>query len=63
MGKLEPKLLSEFVKLIDLPLFCSGKKAEDFTFVYDKECKKVGLHIDGVLVQFVSNEVWARFSI
>lgn len=63
MGHVNPQLLQEFLLLIDLPLFCNNKKAEELHFVYHEDEGRVGLYIDNVLLQWVSREVWARFSL
>ena len=62
MGHVNPKLLQEFLQIINVPLFTKGKKAEELTFTYDKHSERIGLFIDGGLIQWVSHEVWARFS-
>lgn len=62
MGHVNPKLLQEFLQIINAPLFTNGKKAEELTFTYDRDSERIGLFIDGVLIQWVSHEVWARFS-
>lgn len=62
MGHVKSELLTEFLQLIDLPLFCNDKKAEELIFDYDKDLEKIGLYIDGVLIQLIPHEVWARFS-
>jgi len=62
MGHVNPKLLQEFLQIINVPLFTKGEKAEELTFTYDKHSERIGLFIDGVLIQWVSHEVWARFS-
>ena len=62
MGHVNPNLLQEFLQIINVPLFTKGKKAEEFTFTYDKHSERIGLFIDGVLIQWVSHEIWARFS-
>lgn len=62
MGHVNPQLLQEFVQFINIPLFTNGKKAEELLFNYDKNTEKIGLFIDGVLVQYIQHEVWARFS-
>lgn len=63
MGHVNPELLDEFLQSIDYPLFCYDRKAEDLIFDYDKKEQKVGLYIDGVFMQWVSNEIWAKFSL
>lgn len=63
MGHVNPELLDEFLQSIDYPLFCYDRKAEDIIFDYDKREQKVGLYIDGVFMQWVSNEIWAKFSL
>ena len=63
MGHVNPELLDEFLQSIDYPLFCYDRKAEDIIFDYDKKEQKVGLYIDGVFMQWVSNEIWAKFSL
>lgn len=63
MGHVNPELLDEFLQSIDYPLFCYDRKAEDLIFDYDKREQKVGLYIDGVFMQWVSNEIWAKFSL
>ena len=63
MGHVNPELLDEFLQSIDYPLFCYNRKAEDIIFDYDKKEQKVGLYIDGVFMQWVSNEIWAKFSL
>ena len=63
MGHVNPELLDEFLQSIDYPLFCYDRKAEDLIFAYDKKAQKVGLYIDGVFMQWVSNEIWAKFSL
>lgn len=62
MGHVNPELLQEFLHCIDQPLFCYDRKAEDLIFAYDKKAQKIGLYIDGIFMQWVSNETWARFS-
>jgi hypothetical protein len=51
MGHVNPKLLQEFLQIINVPLFTKGKKAEELTFTYDKHSERIGLFIDGVLIQ------------
>lgn len=63
MGHINPELLQEFLELINMPLFCNDRKAEEFTFDYDKSTNKIGVCLDGVLLQWVSSETWARFSV
>ena len=63
MGHVNPELLDEFLQSIDYPLFCYDRKAEDLIFDYDKKEQKDGLYIDGVFMQWVSNEIWAKFSL
>lgn len=63
MGHVNPELLDEFLQSIDYPLFCYDRKAEDIIFDYDKKEQKVGLYIDGIFMQWVSNEIWAKFSL
>ena len=63
MGHVNPELLDEFLQSIDYPLFCYDRKAEDLIFDYDKKEQKVGLYIDGVFMQWVSNEILAKFSL
>lgn len=63
MGHVNPELLDEFLQSISYPLFCYDRKAEDLIFDYDKKEQKVGLYIDGVFMQWVSNEIWAKFSL
>lgn len=63
MGHVNPELLDEFLQSINYPLFCYDRKAEDLIFDYDKKEQKVGLYIDGVFMQWVSNEIWAKFSL
>lgn len=63
MGHVNPELLDEFLQSIDYPLFCYDRKAEDLIFDYDKKEQKVGLYIDGVFMQWISNEIWAKFSL
>lgn len=63
MGHVNPELLDEFLQSINYPLFCYNRKAEDIIFDYDKKEQKVGLYIDGVFMQWVSNEIWAKFSL
>lgn len=63
MGHVNPELLDEFLQSINYPLFCYNRKAEDIIFDYDKREQKVGLYIDGVFMQWVSNEIWAKFSL
>lgn len=63
MGHVNPELLDEFLQSIDYPLFCYDRKAEDLIFDYDKKEQKVGLYIDGVFMRWVSNEIWAKFSL
>ena len=63
MGHVNPELLDEFLQCINYPLFCYDRKAEDLIFDYDKKEQKVGLYIDGVFMQWVSNEIWAKFSL
>ena len=63
MGHVNPELLDEFLQSINYPLFCYDRKAEDIIFDYDKREQKVGLYIDGVFMQWVSNEIWAKFSL
>ena len=63
MGHVNPELLDEFLQSIDYPLFCYDRKAEDLIFDYDKREQKIGLYIDGVFMQWISNEIWAKFSL
>ena len=63
MGHVNPELLDEFLQSIDYPLFCYDRKAEDIIFDYDKKEQKVGLYIDGIFMQWVSNEIWAKFTL
>ena len=63
MGHVNPELLDEFLQSIDYPLFCYNRKAEDLIFDYDKREQKIGLYIDGVFMQWISNEIWAKFSL
>ena len=63
MGHVNPELLDEFLQSIDYPPFCYNRKAEDLIFDYDKKEQKVGLYIDGVFMRWVSNEIWAKFSL
>ena len=63
MGHVNPELLDEFLQSIDYPLFCYDRKAEDLIFDYDKKEQKVGLYIDGVFMQWISNEILAKFSL
>ena len=46
MEHVNPKLLQEFLQIINTPLFTNGKKQN-----YDKHSKQIGLFIDGVLIQ------------
>jgi len=57
MEHVNPKLLQEFLQIINTPLFTNGKKQN-----YDKHSKQIGLFIDGVLIQWILHEIWARFS-
>ena len=63
MGHVNPELLDEFLQSIDYPSFCYDRKAENLIFAYDKKEQKIGLYIDGVFMQWISNEIWAKFSL